>query len=658
VGDATDNLGIAFAASWYDRDFGSDNIETDGGWPNDLEAEDPDTQVVTEFKGAEEIEQRSYTVNRERTGVALNFDLRGENGQWYLRNLYSSFSDQEYRNRNEYKFDDGDAISGTSTSAQWQGAVVEKSLKDRLEEQNILSVLVGGENYRGSWTFDYSFGHSMGEELEPGRLDTTFEIEDVDIGYTSIGQIPNLTSDPLMDDPDNFALAEFEYLDGKAEDTANTLKFNVTNELFSDAYNGNIKFGVLSRAREKTYNATVIIYDGPDETLAPFATSGPRYGIGDFGPGINESAIRQYFFSNQDNLEIDEEDSLIGSLGADYTINEDVNAAYLMSTYETENLRIVYGVRYEDTAFDATGLRIVTDEINGDGSAQAEPVSFKKDYDHVLPGINLRFERGNTIFRAAATRTIARPNFDELRPGGEIVFEDDDGENVFEAEIGNPLLDPVEATNLDFGVEWYPGGVSVVSAGIFYKELENFIITADVAEIVDLTQWVGDTPVDDAEVIQPINGDKGELFGVEAAIVQQFENGLYVSGNATFVDSEASYFNRDTTTALPRTPELVVNGAIGWENRTLSLRLAATYRDDALQGFEDLDDPDFDVYQDEHLQFDLSAKWNITDALQLSFAAINLTDEPYYNYFGSRQYNAQYEEYGRTFSLGLRYTPF
>ena len=110
--EGNENIGVALAFSWFDRDFGSDNIETDGGWPNDLE-----TIGGSTFQGAEEIEQRSYTVNRERTGVALNFDLRGENGQWYLRNLYSSFSDQEYRNRNEYKFDDGDAISGTSTSA-------------------------------------------------------------------------------------------------------------------------------------------------------------------------------------------------------------------------------------------------------------------------------------------------------------------------------------------------------------------------------------------------------------------------------------------------------------------------------------------------------------------------------------------------------------
>ena len=107
----------------------------------------------------------------------------------------------------------------------------------------------------------------------------------------------------------------------------------------------------------------------------------------------------------------------------------------------------------------------------------------------------------------------------------------------------------------------------------------------------------------------PINGDEADLLGVELAVAKQFDSGLFVSANGTFVDSEATYFGRDEKTDLPRTPDTVLNGAIGWENDVVSLRLAATFRDAALQGFEELDDPDFDVYQDEHLQFDLSAKW-------------------------------------------------
>jgi TonB-dependent receptor len=652
LGEGTDNFGIAVAASWFDREFGSDNIETDGGWPNDLETADG-----TVFKGAEEMEQRGYDVTRERIGLAMNLDFRNERGRYYWRNLYSDFSDQEFRSRNELKFDDGDAISGTATSAQWTGSTIEKQMKDRLEEQTILSSVIGGENFLNRWTIDYAYAFSQSDETEPDRLDTTFDLEGVDLGYTSIGPTPNVVLGAEAFDAENFVINEFEYLDGQAEDTTNTIKANALYDIFSDSYNGDIKFGALYRAREKTYDATNVFYEDPTEpTLTPFATPGPRYGLSAFGPGLDAAALRSYFDANRGSFDIAEDDTLIGSTANNYTLDEDVAAAYLMSTYEYGPLRIVYGARYEATDFTANGQRIVIvdEDAGGTGEPFATPTTFNRDYDNILPSVNLRYETGNWVIRAAATQTIARPNFEELRPGGEIEVEGTD----LNAEIGNPELDPVEATNLDLGFEFYPGGVSMFSVGLFYKELENFIVTADVADVIDLTEIIGDVPIEDAEVITSINGDKAELLGLEAAFVYQFDNGLYLSGNGTYVDSEATYFERDDKTTLPRTPDLVLNGAVGWESSALSLRLAATYRDTALLGFEELDDPDFDVFQDEHLQVDFSARWNLTQQLQIAFSAINMTDEPFYAYFGSRQFNAQFEEYGRTYSLGLRYSAF
>ena len=655
VGSGDDNFGIALAASWFDREFGSDNIETDGGWPADLE-----TETGTIFQGAEEIEQRSYTVNRERFGFAANLDWRSDSSRFYWRNLYSEFSDQEFRMRNEFKFDDGTPVAGDSNSAQWDDAVIEKSMKDRLEEQTIISSVIGGENYVNEWTFDYSYGYSFSQEEEPQRLDTTFAGEDLDIGYTSVGQIPSLTAEAAAFDATTYQFDEFEYLDGDAEDEANTFRLNATYDIFSDRYNGDIKFGALYRTRDKTYDGETEIYGSVNDFfMSDFGTPSPRYGLADFGPGVSAADLRSYFNANRDggNLEIDDEDTLVASALDDYELGEDVTALYLMSSVDAGNWRVVYGVRYEDTSFDAQGQAIVVDEINGTGDPEIVATSFSQDYDNFLPSINLRYESGDFVFRAAATQTLARPNFSELSPGGEITFEDDGGESVLEAEIGNPLLEPVEATNLDVSFEWYPGGVSVISAGVFYKRLENFIVVADVADSIDLTSLVGSAQVDDAEVIQPINGDTANLLGIELGFVQQYESGFYVSANGTYVDSEATYPDRDSKTVLPRTPELVLNGALGWESNALGVRFAATYRDEALMGFEELDDPAFDVFQDTHLQLDLSAKWNITDELQLSVAAINLTDEPFYTYFGSRQFNAQYEEYGRTYSIGLRYAP-
>lgn len=654
LGDGEENFGVALALSWFDRELGSDNIETDGGWPDDLETVDGAV-----FRGAEEIEQRSYTINRERLGVALNFDFHGRNGNYYWRNLYSDFSDQEYRTRNEWKFDDGEAVSGSGTAADWSGATLAKEMKDRLETQEILSILLGGENVLDAWTLDYNYGYSESTEEEPDRLDTVFEAEDLDLGYTSTGPVPTLVGEDAAFDVARFAGDEFVYLDGLAEDTAHAAKLNITRELFSESYNGDIKFGVHYRRREKTYDVDEFVYEAPDDLrLALLQGPSPRYGLGRFGPGISAGAARDYFFANRGELELDEEDTLVASVAGDFVMNEDVAAAYLMSTVDLGAWRIVYGVRYEDTDFDATGQRIIIDDVAGTGDPEARPTAFARDQDHWLPGVNVRYEQNDIVFRAAATQTLARPNFGELSPGGEVVFESDDGENVLEAELGNPLLDIVESTNLDVGVEWYPGGVSLLSAGVFYKRLKNFIYIADVADSIDLSAIVGDLPVDDAEVIQPVNGETADLYGLELAAVHQYDNGLYVSANGTWVKTEARFPAREQKGDLPRTPELVLNGAVGWENDAYSLRLAATYRDDALQALDDLEDPAFDIYQDAHLQVDFSARWNFNPTWQLAFTANNLTDEPFYNYFGSRPYNAQYEEYGTTYSLALRWTPF
>ncbi|MFM9597561.1 TonB-dependent receptor domain-containing protein, partial [Streptomyces scabiei] len=87
---------------------------------------------------------------------------------------------------------------------------------------------------------------------------------------------------------------------------------------------------------------------------------------------------------------------------------------------------------------------------------------------------------------------------------------------------------PFESDNIDFTIEYYPGGIGALSAGYFYKDISNFVIYTDVA---NQPQWQGFD-----EVIQPINGDKATLQGIEFSWVKTFENGLLLAANATFSD--------------------------------------------------------------------------------------------------------------------------
>ena len=659
-GAHADSLGVAAAVSWFDRNFGSENVETDGGWFGDLERTDD-----VEFKGAEEIEQRDYVVNRERLGLAANFDYRPNgSASWYVRTLYSSFSDQEYRTRNEFKFDDGDAVEGGDGFATWSGARLDKELKDRYEEQDILSISAGGRQEFDRWTLKYRAGYSKADESEPNRRDTQFTIEEVRIGYSHHGERPGLFADPATLDPNGYELSEIVIEDNETEDTERSFKIDLKRDLDAGKVHGYVEVGAKVRRREKTNDIGIRVFDGfpGDPTLAGFALDGIDYGQGAFGLGVSEAAIDSFIARNLAAFELDDDDTLAASTGGDYRMDENVDAVFVKNRLDFDKLRVVYGLRYEQTAFDAAGLRVIYDDVAADGDPAPTPVSFSDDYASVLPSVNLRYAvNDNLLLRAAFYQTMARPKFGDLAPGGEVEFEEDDGENVLKAEIGNPHLEPLQARNFDISVEYYRQDVGLLSASFYYKALEDFVVLADTAKITDFTQFVGGTRVDDAEIIQPVNGDDANVLGVELAWVQHLStlpglfSNLLVSANATFTDGEATVAFRDEKIAMPRQADRVLNFALGYETDRFSSRLAFSHKSERLLGLEELDDPAFDVYQDAHTQLDLGVKYYINSQWELTLDANNLTDEPYYAYFGDRRYNAQYEIYGRTVAVGFRY---
>ena len=159
-------------------------------------------------------------------------------------------------------------------------------------------------------------------------------------------------------------------------------------------------------------------------------------------------------------------------------------------------------------------------------------------------------------------------------------------------------------------------------------------------EVQDNGQWDGFE-----EVIQPVNGGDAELTGIELAWTKSFENGLLIVANATFTDSDEE---------LPNQSDTVGNIAVGYETNSLSTRLSLSHKSKSFQ-FEDQDAP---VYEDAHNQLDFNVKYYINDKLHVYFNGVNLTDEPLYLYHQTNNYNYQYEEYGRTFELGLTWSTF
>ena len=114
-------LGVAAAISWNDRQLLADNNEAD-----DWEEAGNGADFIEEFQ------PRLYTIDRERIGGTLNFDLDvSDSTTLRLYTLYSKFTDTELRNRLTFKLDSLDEATVTNQFAEYGEAELERDTKDR-----------------------------------------------------------------------------------------------------------------------------------------------------------------------------------------------------------------------------------------------------------------------------------------------------------------------------------------------------------------------------------------------------------------------------------------------------------------------------------------------------------------------------------------------
>ncbi len=623
LGGGVDNFGVAAALSWQDRDFGSDNVETGGAW--DFE----------DGARLEEFEQRDYEITRERTGFGLNFDYQPDDfSSYYLRTLYSRFKDTETRNAAGVEFEDAQRAGELGDAEGW------RELKSREETQTIQSYVFGGERMMGLWTLSGQVGYSEARERNPGGISSaTFEGDFADVGFSSTGK-PRLTVDPSFYDPASFELDEVEWEKTDARDKEKNIRLDLARDYDIQGYASQLKFGGKLSRRDKTNDAESWAYDDFDDlTLADFQSGKVDYALDRFGSGISAGGLEGLIGGLDASEFYDQEESRIG----DFDMSEDINAAYFMNTLDLDKWRIIAGLRYEGTEFSAkgTGLR--------DGEFEA--VSSDNRYEHWLPGLHARYElTPDTFVRAAWTNTVVRPTFEQLAPGFVI-----DGED---AEFGNPDLKPLESMNYDLGIEHYMGRAGAVSAYLFYKDIDNFIYNTDLA---GTGQWA-----DFDEALSFENGSSAKLYGVELAYSQKLDwlpapwNGVLLGANATFSKSDAEIEGQGSSRSidLPNHSDSVGNLMVGWENDVFNMRLAANYKSEYLAEVAGIDDAAHDLYADDQLFVDFKAGYFITPNLQVTLEALNLTDESYFVYTGRSNFNAQYEEYGPTYKLGLTLTHF
>ena len=653
-----DKLGIAASLNYQSLAIEAHNNEV-GEWEfdDDLGAYYPN----------DDYEMRWYDLTRERLGLVFNVDYRAtENTELYLRTLFNQYKDDEVRNKFEFRDLAEEGVSVDGNNYNFNFAEVDAEVRQREEERKIQTYALGGQTIAGAWTVDYEVSYAYAEEDDSNNHDVAFRSDDMDgdaiiVWDNSTPEKPRLTGAGVdfVYDPSTYEMDAFEQEFTVNEDTEWAYKLDLENESSIGSTPVTWKMGVKVRDREKVRDQNLLIWERDDVLMSDYITDNSRIS----GWRMNNpmfqwpsagltNALRGTFTDD----ELDEDGTNFDSLSEDYTIEEMILAGYGMGTFEFDNLTVVAGVRVEATDVTATGNIF----FEGDDPENVEIRKYEDDYTHVLPSVNLKYNFSeNLIGRAAYYASIVRPAFGEMRPT--IALNDDRDE----AELGNPALDPYEADNFDLSIEYYPTKLSVLSAGVFYKEISNPIFGAnydidDVPGSVDLS-LLPDTV---EEVFTYVNGENATVKGIELNYVQQldfigdFWEGFLVSANVTIAESEASVPDEEDPLLTRDVPmlkqnDLIWNASIGYDRGPWDLRISANFRDDYL---DELFGANIDRYTSDHLSVEASAKYDVNDNLQVFVEGKNLTDEPEYYYFGSENRLSQYDEYGARYVIGARLT--
>ncbi|MCE3253754.1 MAG: TonB-dependent receptor, partial [Cellvibrio sp.] len=459
--------------------------------------------------------------------------------------------------------------------------------------------------------------------------------------------------------PSSYKLDEVELGSTNTNDESTAANFDFTRDLDWGVNPAQIKFGVKYTAREKDNNVDIWFAEEfiGATSLTEFSGGEVDYQFGQFGNTINSARVKAA-------IDVAEENEVESSIG-DYDVTEDTSAAYVMGRVDINNWRILTGVRYENTDFTAQG------NSYDDDTEKLNAQFFENSDDYFLPALHIRYSISDkTQVRAAWTNSVVRPGFAQLSPGSLIEVEeeeedfDGDGEldSTIEAEFGNPNLKSLESSNIDLGIEHYPGVASVISAFVFYKSIDNFVYQTDLA---------GSEGYEDHDhAVTFVNGDNAEILGIELAASKQFTSlpspwdGLLLGGNATLVDSTAKIGSYDESEFLvrdipmPSQSDTSANLMLGYESDSISMRLSANYKSSYLLEVLEPMEADYDAYIDDQMQLDFSLRYYLTESIKVHFEALNLTDEVYYSYVKDSKYNAQYESYGVTYKLGITFMQF
>lgn len=349
-----------------------------------------------------------------------------------------------------------------------------------------------------------------------------------------------------------------------------------------------------------------------------------------------------------------------------FSIDEDIMTFFVQGNIESDfgNALLTgnFGVQAIHTDQSSTGF------VNTGAAQGIIERTIGDNYWDILPSLNLslRFD-SDFVIRFAAAREIQRPRLDDMRVN--FSYGVDPVERIVTGSGGNPSLRPYRATAFDLNLEKYFGNKGYLAAQLFYKKLHNYIYTAEFP--FDYSSY----PVVDpgyafsyqGRISAPINGDGGEIYGIEAAGTLPFETfvsaleGFGVTGGVSYTKSKIQPDPNTPASDIPGYSRWVANGTAYFEKGGFSVRGSMRYRSTFLGDFSGFGAnrvrrrAKAETIIDAQIGYDFQSD-SALEGLSLFIQGFNLTNEPFVAINpGEPLQVMNYQNYGRRFMGGFTY---
>jgi len=638
------------------------------------------------------LSQREYNYYRTRYGLAEDLDYRfSPTSSVYIKGLWSAFFDEANRWETGLSAGGDSLIGGVPTAT---GASVTNTVSNRGPIEHTWGFTGGGRQDVGKVHLTYAANYAGSTANQHAHFEDDYNgPSGFNYTYDANRLIPRYFLDAATSSaiasPSQWALTQLgtdyeqnsgQVVGGKADAL---LPYQI------GALPASTKFGVKVENQHKGYLSFQPDYvPNGNLTLAQFMSNytdpgfyghicSGCYQLAPFGslPAVNQNLVRN---PNAWTLQ----SNGLSDSGATFAGTEEVNSVYLMQTLDVRKLHINLGVRVENTNVGYVGYQTVTG-TDSQPAISAARVHGNNSYTDVFPSAQLKYALDdNTNVRVAFTRGIARPDYVQLAPSVQ-AFDAVPNSITQGVSLGNPDLKPEHAWNYDLLAEHYFPSVGVLSGGVFYKSITDFIFTRESLYNGPITQYDG------FYATQPQNGPTATLWGFELDYMQHLTflpgalKGIGFDVNYTHVESRA-IVPQDTVAAdvaytdpvtgntinqfagqpyrhapIPRQFPNMYNVAALYDYGSVTARVSGQYTAASIYqyGSNGTSNPqNGDVWNYPHWQVDAALTWIVFGESALTVQALDINNSVFGFFTGTtaHPWNAQREYYGTTISIGIR----